>query len=251
MGSSDSQYDAIGEAYQKVKSLPLAADVEQPVVLGAFGDVMGLNVLDLASGTGFYSRHLHRLGAAGVTGVDLSPAMTEAARAAGPPDSSLRYVTADASAPDSLPGAGTFDLVTAVWLLNYARDPETLAAMARGIVRSLVPGGRFTALTWHPEARFVPPSATAYGFAFTDTGPAAVGRSIKVTALTDPVVSFDCYAPARDLIDGALHRAGLRDLTWQSVQPPRATLERYPAGHWDAYTANPFMALLTAHAPAR
>ena len=55
------QYDGIGEAFEGFKSLPLMRYGEVPSFLGMVGDVSGRSVLDLACGTGFYSREFRRL----------------------------------------------------------------------------------------------------------------------------------------------------------------------------------------------
>ncbi|NUP39087.1 MAG: class I SAM-dependent methyltransferase, partial [Streptomyces sp.] len=57
------QYDKIGEAFEGFKSLPLTRYAEVPGFLALVGDVRGKSVLDLASGTGFYSREFKRRGA--------------------------------------------------------------------------------------------------------------------------------------------------------------------------------------------
>jgi predicted RNA methylase len=50
-----------------------------PSFLGLVGDVSGKSVLDLACGTGFYSREFRRRGATDVLGVDISVEMIAAA----------------------------------------------------------------------------------------------------------------------------------------------------------------------------
>ncbi|MFF8592308.1 class I SAM-dependent methyltransferase [Streptomyces sp. NPDC015220] len=74
-------YDEIGEAFEGFKTLPLARYAEVPGFLALVGDVNGGSVLDLAFGTGFYSREFKRRGASDVLGVDISSAMVDAARA--------------------------------------------------------------------------------------------------------------------------------------------------------------------------
>src|SRR5690349_13248586 len=54
------QYDRIGEAFEGFKSLPLIRYGEVPSFLAMVGDVSGRSVLDLACGTGFYSREFKR-----------------------------------------------------------------------------------------------------------------------------------------------------------------------------------------------
>ncbi|MFH9349700.1 class I SAM-dependent methyltransferase [Kitasatospora sp. NPDC017646] len=69
------QYDRIGEAFEGFKALPLVRYGEVPSVLALVGDGRGKTVLDLACGTGFYSRKLRRRGAAEVLGIDISSEM--------------------------------------------------------------------------------------------------------------------------------------------------------------------------------
>jgi hypothetical protein len=45
---------------------------------------------------------------------------------------------------------GAFDLVTAVYLLNYAASKDQLFGMGRSAYNNLVPGGRFVAYTVNP-----------------------------------------------------------------------------------------------------
>nr|WP_311775868.1 class I SAM-dependent methyltransferase [Streptomyces lateritius] len=74
------QYDEIGEAYEGFKSLPLERFAVVPGFLALVGDVRGRSILDLASGTGFYSREFRRRGAADVLGIDISSEMVSVAR---------------------------------------------------------------------------------------------------------------------------------------------------------------------------
>lgn len=90
--STGTQYDAIGLAYESLKQLP-AAQLERDNLHAAIepflttqknsgdgGGGGGATVLDLACGTGYYSRLLLDWGAARVVGVDVSEKMIDAAR---------------------------------------------------------------------------------------------------------------------------------------------------------------------------
>ncbi|MFI0780983.1 class I SAM-dependent methyltransferase [Streptomyces sp. NPDC021212] len=158
------QYDEIGEAYEGFKTLPLARYSEVPSFLGMLGPLAGRSVLDLACGTGFYSRSIKRLGAADVLGVDISGEMVAAARDIEERDPlGIRYEVLDA-AQLPLPEQA-FDAATAVYLLNYADDEETLFRMCRGVHRSLADAlGRagFRDVAWVP---LEVPDASAAAFA--------------------------------------------------------------------------------------
>ncbi|MEI5101814.1 class I SAM-dependent methyltransferase [Streptomyces sp. PmtG] len=135
------QYDEIGEAFEGFKSLPLAHYVEVPGFLALVGDVRGKSVLDLASGTGFYSREFKRRGATDVLGVDVSSEMVAAARAFEDRDPlGVRYEVGDVA--ELRPLERRFDVALGVQLLNYAPDIAAMERMCRHVRRSLKPGCR-------------------------------------------------------------------------------------------------------------
>ncbi|HXL98399.1 MAG TPA: methyltransferase domain-containing protein [Rhizomicrobium sp.] len=94
----------------------------------------GLSILDLGCGTGL-SGEAFRDAAARLDGIDLSPAMIAKARARGIYDD-LRV----ADLETTLDGARAYDLILAADTLVYFGD---LAAVFKGAVRSLAPGGNF------------------------------------------------------------------------------------------------------------
>jgi SAM-dependent methyltransferase len=101
----------------------------------------GRRTLDLGCGEGRLSRDLKRLGHS-VVGVDLSPTMLAAARAADP---EIETHLADAA---TLPFEnGAFDLVLAFMSLQ---DIDDYAGAIRESARVLVPGGRICVAIVHP-----------------------------------------------------------------------------------------------------
>ncbi|KAK8050973.1 methyltransferase [Apiospora rasikravindrae] len=120
-----SQYDSIGAQYDAIKSLPIIKDVE----------------------TANFPRSSLSGGAASVTGVDMSPAMIEVARAKAKQsgkdtDGRLKYQVGDVLNLGIVDDGG-YDMVTGVWLLNYASSREELTQMYRGIRANLKPSGHF------------------------------------------------------------------------------------------------------------
>ena len=101
----------------------------------------GRRTLDLGCGEGRVSRDLKALGH-DVVGVDLSPTLLAAARAA---DASIEVHEADAAA---LPfGDGSFDCVVAFMSLQ---DVQDLGGAVGEAARVLEPGGRLCIATVHP-----------------------------------------------------------------------------------------------------
>ena len=106
------------------------ADLGQPVV-ELLAPRVGERILDLGCGDGALTRRLAEVGAA-VVGVDASPEMVAAARAAG---LDARVMSGEALAFD-----GEFDAVFSNAALHWMLRP---AAVIAGVWRALKPGGRF------------------------------------------------------------------------------------------------------------
>ncbi|WP_267244056.1 class I SAM-dependent methyltransferase [Streptomyces sp. PR69] len=242
------QYDEIGEAYEGFKSLPLARYPEVGSFLAMLGDVRGKSVLDLASGTGFYTRQFKRRGAAEVLGIDISREMVAAARQLEERDPlGVRYEVGDVS---ELPPLGRrFDLATAVYLLNYAEDAATMERMCRGIHRSLVPGGEFFVLTQAPDYRFDGPPTGKYGFLYEPTGEeAGTGPRVRITALLDPPIEFVTVYPRREVYETCLRAAGFGEVTWVPLQVPEEGVRKFGAAFWADFLANPPLEMLRCRA---
>ena len=147
------QYDSIGTAYNDLKTLPAARMERLSVRDGVAPYVAGAKVLDLACGTGYYTRALLDWGAKEVVGMDISPGMVKAAKAEAAQAGEQRcsFAVGDASEPLKLE-SGPFDLVLGIWLLNYAPDGEVMTRMWQNIAINLRPGGTFVGLTPPPES---------------------------------------------------------------------------------------------------
>jgi SAM-dependent methyltransferase len=134
------RYDEFAEWYQQWigDAPPLIA--AHPDLLPA---VAGERVLDIACGQGRMSRHLARLGAE-VVGVDISAAMLDKARAAGPED--ITYLRADVTRPAWWDGR-PFDGCTCELALMDIDDLAGTLSTVRTVLRH---GGWFVASIVHP-----------------------------------------------------------------------------------------------------
>ncbi|MGV9271902.1 class I SAM-dependent methyltransferase [Streptomyces griseosporeus] len=242
------QYDEIGEAFEGFKGLPLAHYAEVPGFLALVGDVRGRSVLDLASGTGFYSREFKRRGASDVLGIDISGEMVAAARKLEEADPlGVRYEVGDVA--ELRPLERRFDIATAVQCLNYAEDVATMEGMCRAVHRSLVPGGEFFVLAQNPDYDFSGPTPAPYGFLPELTGEEAeTGPRIRLTALLDPPISFITTCPRREVYEHSLRTAGFHDLTWVPVEVSEAGVREYGTDFWTDFHTNPPLQMLRCRA---
>ncbi|MFC8719561.1 class I SAM-dependent methyltransferase [Kitasatospora sp. NPDC057198] len=241
-------YDGIGESFEGFKTLPLARYGEVPAFLAMVGDVHGRSVLDLACGTGFYSRELRRRGASRVLGVDVSPVMVDAARAAEEREPlGVAYEVGDVA---ELRAFGEpFDLAVAVQAFNYAPDVAALERMCRRIHRSLVPGGGFFVFGQSPEFRFDGPPLDKYGFRCERAGEdTEIGPRVRVTALLEPPVSFPANPPSRAVYESCLRGAGFRGLEWVPLEVSAEGLAAFGAEFWADLVENPPLVMLRCRA---
>ncbi|MBD0841406.1 class I SAM-dependent methyltransferase [Streptomyces sp. TRM68416] len=245
---SGQQYDEIGEAFEGFKSLPLMRYGEVPSFLGMVGDVSGRSVLDLACGTGFYSREFKRRGAAEVFGVDISGEMIAAAREREHRDPlGVRYEVGDVT--ELPPLQRCFDVALGVQCLNYAQDIAEMERMCRSIHRNLVPGGEFFVLTQKPDYAFDCASLEAYGFRCEPAGEIETGRRVRVTALLAPrPITIVSSAPRREVYEKCLRAAGFSALEWVPLHVSDAGIHAYGEDFWADFFASPPLEMLRCRA---
>ncbi|WSW30191.1 class I SAM-dependent methyltransferase [Streptomyces sp. NBC_01003] len=249
--SEQQQYDEIGEVFEGVKSLPLAQYGEVPSFLSMVGDVRGKSVLDLASGTGFYSREFKRRGATEVLGIDISGEMVAVAERLEQRDLlGVRYEVGDVS--QLRPLGRRFDIATAVQLLNYAEDIAAFEQICRNVHRNVAPGAEFFLLNQTPDYRFDGPSLDKYGFRSELTGEeAGTGPRVQISALLDPPVgpvSFVTMCPRREVYEECLRAAGFGEVTWVPLKVSDAGVREFGADFWADFLANPPLEMLRCRA---
>ncbi|KAL9043761.1 MAG: hypothetical protein Q9214_003060, partial [Letrouitia sp. 1 TL-2023] len=185
-GEMSSQYDAIQAPYDLLREKSIACIERENVQTTIAPFITGARVLELACGSGFYTREFLPWGARAVVGVDISKRMlaearrqvaaTAAAAAAVRHDvlsSSLTsfpssngndngdrqqvdFIRADCGEPTLYSSVGPqgnkelFDVVFGAWLLNYAPDRQGLVRMFRNVCLNLREGGRFVGVTVPP-----------------------------------------------------------------------------------------------------
>ncbi|MFF2022894.1 class I SAM-dependent methyltransferase [Streptomyces sp. NPDC058171] len=237
------QYDHIGDKYRSFKEVSTGA--EQAHVTALLGDVRGLRVLDLGCGHGHYASRVRELGAARVTGVDLSPEMVRLAREALPENATgIDFRVGDA---ESLGAVGEFDVVMAVWLFPYTDSFDALRGMMATIASNLVPGGRLVAVTAHPSFALDRQDWEPYGL--RTLSHTALHRRHRVTsALLAPIgeIVVESSLWEEDVYAEAAAAVGLSDLRWSVPEVLDGDLRERGPEYWDAFRTNPFIAALTA-----
>lgn len=176
--------------------------------------VAGLDVLDLATGTGATAIAAAHAGGR-VTALDVTPELLAVARArAQAAGLQIRWVEGDMMrAP--LPNAA-FDRVLSTFGVMFADDPR---AMARELVRLCRPGGLIASCAWTPKGAFgrIAPTVAAF----------LPGRAAPATAPTDWSTLHARDFFAGQPVDCATETRTVR-IRWPSLAAAVATFEQKP-----------------------
>lgn len=230
------QFDTIGSKYEEFKTTTPLPIPERYTFQRLVGNLAGKRVLDLACGSGHYSRFLNRLGAERVEGVDISSEMIQLAREFEEKQPvGLRYHVMDARA---LSGLGAYDLVTAVYLLNYARTREELRDMCLGAFNHLEPGGRFVTITANPAFDLRRSNFTPYGVEILSEQFEQGRHHCRARFLTEPPTPFEYFRWSTDVYESAFAAAGFRDITWHPFEFPPEAITRFGEDFWREYREN-------------
>ena len=138
-------YDDIATAYSGLKTKMDDIAITRRALWALLGDVAGQSVLDLACGSGYYTRQFKEAGASKVVGVDISAPMIETGRKIETERPlGITYHVGDVAEYECVE---EYDLVTARYLLCYAPTKDILRRMVDTMYMSTVPGGRMVTIT--------------------------------------------------------------------------------------------------------
>ena len=230
------QYDHIGSKYDEYAQTATLKRAESYTFFRMVGDLAGQRVLDLACGFGFYTRQLKQRGATQVVGVDISPEMVRLARAKEQEDpTGVEYRVGDAI---HLPLLGPFDLVTAVYLLNYATSKDELLGMFRSAYDNLGEGGRFVAYTVNPAYTLSKPNGAKYGCYFLRRTPEEDRYICDGEFVTEPPTPFQCFQWSRETNERAIKEAGFQTFAWHPSEVSPEDVARYGETYWQDFREN-------------
>ncbi|PPK70933.1 class I SAM-dependent methyltransferase [Actinokineospora auranticolor] len=238
MAASDVQYDALAQQYERAKHIPTGL-AERATLLAALPDLTDRSVLDVACGTGFYARLYRDRGATRVVGVDSSAEMVAHARDVEEREPlGIEYHHLDAT---SLPVLGSFDVVTAVWLLGYAADPTAMATMVANLRANVVPGGRVVVLVPNPDVDWdVMDGYFRYGYVVHRSGADRVPQPVTVHVLGDPPFDFDSFFWPPGTYETALAEGGLTGI---SRHPTVIPADDQSEAFWEPLRRSPSFAV--------
>jgi len=205
-------YDSIVRSFEPYQSLlrEVAAFVERS---HAARDRAAVRILDVACGTGTVALELARRGYS-VVGLDAVGSLVEIARdrGAGLSGGAVEFQQTDV-ASDSIPGAGTYDVLVSMHTLYWHPDPRHLL---EGCRRALKPGGHAVFLTYSRPARV----AGTFRRIRVSQGWAPALRSLRwlmPTALFERFRDYEPHYMSAEQFHEALQAAGFRVLEARST----------------------------------
>jgi toxoflavin synthase len=241
------QYNLVADQYDLSFQLaPYRLHVEAYSLYNLIGDVAGLNILELATGTGFYARVFRRQRADRVVAVDIADQMIQIARTAEQAEPlGIEYHVQDVT---QFKSESPFDLVIAVYLLHYAPTKDALFAMCQAIAANVKPGGRFVTYVLNPDLSREPDYYKTHpGMDMRVIEPAPVdGEALPFSArLGDMVLpEISAYRWNQSTIEEALQSAGFTKIRWVQPQLSPAGAEQYGTESFAAYVKQPHAVLV-------
>lgn len=234
-------YDDISLAYKIIHGeLTVKKHAEEFTFLTLLGDVQGKTVLDLACGEGRFSRTMKQRGARHVVGVDISAKMIELAQQAEQQNPlGTTYRVGDVAALGKI---GTFDLVSAAFLFNYAASKETLLSLCRTAYSNLKAGGKLVASV-NATPLFPPLNNQAtrkYGYLVRSPSPLREGDAVEYAFFTGShSIRLLNYHWSTETYEWALREAGFSACSWQSPTVSQQGLEQHGHEFWCDFLLEP------------
>ena len=240
------QYDVLAKISEATAEAPVRKYFEEFTFFKALGDIAGRSVLDVACGTGLYSRRIKQRGANRVVGVDSSEGMIAYARyQEQQAPLGIEYVVQDAAAAGAL---GTFDVVMATYLLHYASSVEQMRGMCATLRRALAPGGRLVSICMNPDARVTEPAYyRPYGFELHSRGQEGDETQL-VSALPGVPFSVTAWHWSRSSYEDSLRSAGFRNIVWCAPEIAPEGLAALGEAYWRDYLRFPHATVFTCSA---
>jgi ubiquinone/menaquinone biosynthesis C-methylase UbiE len=236
MTEQGAQYDHIGSKYDEYARTATLKQAERYTFFRMVGALDGQHAMDLACGFGFYTQLLKQHGAAQVIGIDISPEMIRLATQQEQTEPlGITYRVGDAVA---LPQMGSFDLVTAFHLLNYATSKDHMLGMFRSVYANLVAGGRFVAYTINPAFTLSKPNCTKYGFTVLRQLPEADRYVCDAEFMTEPPTPLRYFQWSLATYEWALLTAGFRGFTWYPSEVAPEDVACYGEAYWHDFHDN-------------
>ncbi len=229
----DKEYDDIAGAYKDSKQLSFRKYIEEYTLFRLLGDIRGKSVLDLACGEGFYTRKIKQAGARSILGVDISSEMIALARKQEEKRPiGCNFLVHDVS---NLALDERKDVVSAAYLLNYAKSASELLQFCEVAFDSLTSGGIFVGFNDNIAANpNFAPSFRKYGFEKSTSKVQKEGDVIRYTITNGNGTAFSInnFYLKPETYSWAFKTAGFSNFSWEG---PFLNPNQKENSFWDTF----------------
>lgn len=232
------QYVDVAKKYDSSMELPYRKYVEVPCTLNIlkYLNLENKHVLDIACGTGFYTRLALELGASEVLGVDISSEMVNLAEKLTPSNykNKIEYLIEDAK---EIKLEKKYDIITAIWYLHYFPKESELKNACRTIYRSLKPGGSFLTYILNPDMSNIEGFYNKYGVMNFKSDLFDGSKSKFIINGMDNIL--DCFYWRKEPLENALKLAGFKEIEWIGPSDAPEGINEMGKKFWKDYLNKP------------
>jgi predicted RNA methylase len=231
-------YDVLAVNYKGSNVKPDKLYSILPTVLDIVGDCKGKTVIDVGCGAGFFTLPFAKLGASHVCGVDNSREQIELASRVSP-HLVIRYVVADVFTQYS---DTPVDIITAPFVVNYARTLSVLKHFFELIHKSLRKGGKAVFVIDLPNGK----SLRRFGATKTLLGLPADETRIQIELFNDEKKICELlavyYTP--QTVERLLREIGFKNIYWYRPLISEEGISVLGPCFWEGYTDDPELGYL-------
>lgn len=224
-------YDKIGEKYSKF--VPDGKKyVTIPTFLSMIPNKKVKSILDLGCGDGFFTRILSEFKPSEIIGIDISKEMIKRAKMK---SSKIKYYVEDVS---KLRLNKNFDLVSAVYLLNYSKTEKELLSMCKVIALHLSKNGVFLGITVNPKVK--PQKEFLYHRRFVkkDAGNRFKSGDKIICEIREngkKIYNLEFYYWPKKVYERCFRSAGLKTIKWVDPKVSKQGINKFGRAYWNKY----------------
>lgn len=229
-------FNELCAAYQKSETKPDKLYSILPTILKLAGYLSGKTVLDLGSGSGFFTEVLAKT-ADNVIGLDNSSEQIALAEKSAPEN--VEYRPQDIFS-ENFPIS---DLVNAPFVLNYSKNIEGLAQLIRNIFGALTIDGKAIFVIDMPSGE----DLTRFG-AKKSLESEVDGSNLKIELFKDGrfLCELNVLYYSKETITKTLSEVGFRNIEWHKPIISEEGIKKFGPEFWEGYIDNPELGYVTA-----
>lgn len=239
------QFNELAAKYVQTTNTLLRKYVTNETIFSNLGSVDDKNILDLGCGNGYFCRLYKTLGATRVVGLDISEKQIRLAKNEElQKPLGINYHVMDIT--DHLQFNHEFDIVTAIFVLNYIENKNDLRKIAENVSKALTQGGKFLSINVNPDIKL--PYNIKYGRSInTDKTQLEDGLAFSVSFFDDSqnhIVDTRCINWSKESYQKAFSSFGF-NVDWHWPVISQDGISKFGNKFWSEFIDNPYFTAFT------